>query len=370
MRSGAAEAAKKACGDAVSGRSARTHHVSGGGPSSRKHAARASSGRHGKDSRAEKPRAAYRTAGAAGAKTLGNLARSQNTGARHQRSERGNRWRRVADRIAGDARKPGVRARRLLPAPRRAARPPLAAVRARDGARRRAADLRERRGRRRRSRSTSRRRSRSRRAGSPGTRWPSCPTTDGAEPETGGGRIMMNLVARTAASGDASHADTVFVIDDDGVWLLRRPQDSPADSGSRSWSSSRAREADRAVRGRARPHRRRPRRASRATCATCCSLNKWSANRPGTTYFLPIAELTAFDDQHRPDPLRRGLLVLRPRRAELVPAGRDRALRPLEGRAARRRPARRPRAHARDARERSCSSSRRSSRAGSCRTSG
>ena len=24
------------------------------------------------------------------------------------------------------------------------------------------------------------------------------------------------------------------------------------------------------------------------------SLNKWSANQPGTTYFLPIAELTAF----------------------------------------------------------------------------
>jgi hypothetical protein len=32
------------------------------------------------------------------------------------------------------------------------------------------------------------------------------------------------------------------------------------------------------------------------------SLNKWAANRPGTTYFLPIAELTA-----RPARRRRGL---------------------------------------------------------------
>src|SRR5215472_16000143 len=53
------------------------------------------------------------------------------------------------------------------------------------------------------------------------------PYADGVEPETGGGNIMMHLVGRTAASGDASHAETVFVIDDDGAWLLRRPQDNP-----------------------------------------------------------------------------------------------------------------------------------------------
>ena len=49
----------------------------------------------------------------------------------------------------------------------------------------------------------------------------------GAEPESDGGHIMINLVGRTAASGDASHVDTVFVIDDEGAWLLRRPQDYP-----------------------------------------------------------------------------------------------------------------------------------------------
>ncbi len=65
------------------------------------------------------------------------------------------------------------------------------------------------------------------------------PYDDGDAPETGGGRIMMNLVGRTAASGDASHADTVFVIDDDGVWMLRRPQDYPRQR-CRNWSRSRA----------------------------------------------------------------------------------------------------------------------------------
>jgi hypothetical protein len=119
------------------------------------------------------------------------------------------------------------------------------------------------------------------------------PYADGAEPETGGGTIMMNLVARTVASGDASHADTVFVIDDDGAWLLRRPQDHPrarvpelvalAREGrlTELYESSRVRIAD----GRVDIPR---------DVRFMLSLNKWSQNRPGTTYFLPIAELTAF----------------------------------------------------------------------------
>ncbi len=119
------------------------------------------------------------------------------------------------------------------------------------------------------------------------------PYADGAEPETGGGTIMMNLVARTAASGDAAHADTVFVIDDEGTWLLRRPQDHPrtripelvalAREGrlTELYEGSRVRIAD---------HRVEIPRDVRYML----SLNKWSENRPGTTSFLPIAELTAF----------------------------------------------------------------------------
>jgi hypothetical protein len=119
------------------------------------------------------------------------------------------------------------------------------------------------------------------------------PYADGVEPETGGGNIMMHLVGRTAASGDASHADTVFVIDDHGAWLLRRPQDHPpqqipelvtlAREGNLTelYERSRVRLADGRVDI---PH----------DVSYMLSLNKWSANRPGTTYFLPIAELTGF----------------------------------------------------------------------------
>lgn len=119
------------------------------------------------------------------------------------------------------------------------------------------------------------------------------PYAGGPEPETGGGNIMMHLVARTAASGDASHADTMFVIDDDGAWLLRRPQDYlpqqipelVALARERKLTELYERSRVRIANGRIDiPHDVR----------YMLSLNKWSANRPGTTYFLPVAELTGF----------------------------------------------------------------------------
>src|SRR5205823_181742 len=51
------------------------------------------------------------------------------------------------------------------------------------------------------------------------------PYGDGPEAESGGGQIMTHFVARTAPSGDAMHDCTVFVTNDSGTWLLRRPQD-------------------------------------------------------------------------------------------------------------------------------------------------
>ena len=51
------------------------------------------------------------------------------------------------------------------------------------------------------------------------------PYQSGSEPEAGGGNIMTHFIGRTVASGDAMHAVTLLVINDDGVWLLKRPQD-------------------------------------------------------------------------------------------------------------------------------------------------
>jgi hypothetical protein len=41
----------------------------------------------------------------------------------------------------------------------------------------------------------------------------------------GGGEIMAGLLGRTSGSGDAIHTVSVFVINPDGTYLLRRPRD-------------------------------------------------------------------------------------------------------------------------------------------------
>ena len=118
------------------------------------------------------------------------------------------------------------------------------------------------------------------------------PYQSGAQPEMGGGNIMLHFVARTAASGDASHAYTVFVIDDEGSWMLRRPQDYPRTEVpalielAREHKLVELYERARIRIGSGRvdiPH----------DVQYMLPLNKWSANVPGTTYFLPIAELSA-----------------------------------------------------------------------------
>jgi hypothetical protein len=56
------------------------------------------------------------------------------------------------------------------------------------------------------------------------------PYRGGDEKESGGGNIMTHFVGRTVASGDAMHNSTVFVLNDQGAWLLKRPQDYPRES--------------------------------------------------------------------------------------------------------------------------------------------
>src|SRR5579864_600498 len=53
------------------------------------------------------------------------------------------------------------------------------------------------------------------------------PYDTGNVPEAGGGNIIVHFAGRTAFSADAAHLVTVFVLNDDGVWLLKRPQDYP-----------------------------------------------------------------------------------------------------------------------------------------------
>lgn len=108
----------------------------------------------------------------------------------------------------------------------------------------------------------------------------------------GGGTIMTHFVGRTVASGDAIHANIVFVINDDGVWMLKRPQDYPrADIPDLIELAREQRLVELYDRSRVRIADRRldvPR-----SLPFVPPFNLWSANLPGTTYFLPIHELSA-----------------------------------------------------------------------------
>lgn len=53
------------------------------------------------------------------------------------------------------------------------------------------------------------------------------PYQGGDVSEGGSGNIITHFIGRTVASGDAMHVAAIFVINDEGVWLLKRPQDFP-----------------------------------------------------------------------------------------------------------------------------------------------
>lgn len=117
------------------------------------------------------------------------------------------------------------------------------------------------------------------------------PYTTGNVAEAGGGNIIVNFVGRTGFSADAAHLVTLFVLNDDGVWLLKRPQDYPRlevpelvkAAREQRWldlyEKSRVRIADQRLDVPREPPFVPP-------------FNKWSANVRGSTYFLPIAELS------------------------------------------------------------------------------
>ena len=119
------------------------------------------------------------------------------------------------------------------------------------------------------------------------------PYANGTAAESGSGNILIHLTGRTVASGDAVHCIVVFVINDDGVWMLKRPQDFLHAEIAELTQEARAhRFAELYERSRVQIADQRldvPREIPFVP-----AFNKWSANLPGTTYFLPVAELSAF----------------------------------------------------------------------------
>jgi hypothetical protein len=110
-------------------------------------------------------------------------------------------------------------------------------------------------------------------------------------PTAGGGDILAGFVGRTAMSGDAVQSVAVIVMNDDGTWLLPRPQDlQPADVSEliRMAKEYRLVEIYQRTRIKLADHRIR----ISAQMPYSPPFNRWDANMPGTTYFLPVLELT------------------------------------------------------------------------------
>jgi hypothetical protein len=118
------------------------------------------------------------------------------------------------------------------------------------------------------------------------------PYETGNVPEAGGGNIMKQFVGRTAPSADALHAVTVFVLDDTGTWMLRRPQDFRREDVAALAQSAREQKLVELY-GRSRMRISDKRLDVPRELPFVPPFNKWSVNVPGSTYFVPVNELTA-----------------------------------------------------------------------------
>ena len=132
------------------------------------------------------------------------------------------------------------------------------------------------------------------------------PYASGPVPEAGSGNIIASFIGRTVASPDALHPVILCVLNDDGCWMLKRPQDyAPGEVATLRAAAQAHRLVELYQTARVPLATHRP--DVPRTIPFVPAFNKWSANRPGSTYFLPIAELTAlyinvlltaFDHEH------------------------------------------------------------------------
>jgi hypothetical protein len=117
------------------------------------------------------------------------------------------------------------------------------------------------------------------------------PFDQGKLHEGGGGNVIATLTGRTIASADAVHATALFVINDDGTYLLKRPQDFTIDEIGKLGQMAVNHQFDAMY-----EQMRIPIRDARTTIKRevpyVFPFNKWSTNLPGSTYFLPVCDLT------------------------------------------------------------------------------
>ena len=106
-----------------------------------------------------------------------------------------------------------------------------------------------------------------------------------------GGNIMAGLVARTIASGDGLQTVGLAVVNDQATYLIRKPRELPASEIPALIELGRRGEFTELYR-RTRVKLRDGRVAPPKEPLFNINANRWSVHAPGTSYFLPINDLT------------------------------------------------------------------------------
>ena len=107
----------------------------------------------------------------------------------------------------------------------------------------------------------------------------------------GGGSIMAGLVARTIASGDGLQTVSLVVTNDEATYLIRKPRELPASEISKLIELGQRGEFTELYR-RCRVKIKDGRTNTPAEPLFNINANRWAAHAPGTSYFLPVNDLT------------------------------------------------------------------------------
>jgi hypothetical protein len=107
-----------------------------------------------------------------------------------------------------------------------------------------------------------------------------------------GGGMLAGLLGRAVASPDAINTVSVFVTNDEATYLLKRPQDFALDEIPTLVELARREDLVELYR-RGRTKIADGRAAPPVEPGYNFNINRWALYAPGSTYFLPVEEMTA-----------------------------------------------------------------------------
>jgi hypothetical protein len=106
-----------------------------------------------------------------------------------------------------------------------------------------------------------------------------------------GGNIMNGLIGRAVGSGDGIQAVALFVINDQGTWLVKRPREIPVSELPELIKLAQDHAFSDFYR-RCRVQVKAGRSAPSLEPLFNINCNRWSLYAPGTSYFLPVNDLS------------------------------------------------------------------------------